>query len=188
MSISKPDLLLSLLYAKGVANKNAEPIVGITRLTKLLFLVEKNAKLEDCFSFEPYKMGPYSSEIYSEIDFLQNFPSPDKALLKVKKYNTSDRLISPEQIKYFYDAAIDEEVFVSDISDNNNNDIYQLSEIGIKVAQRVWDNLTGDKKTQIENIKKNFGSMPLRKLLRYVYDKYPDMTVNSIIKESVYGG
>jgi hypothetical protein len=181
--MEKADLLLSLLFAKGSTGREAEPIVGITRLTKLLYLLKEEAGIDDAFTFEPYKMGPFSSEIYSEIDFLQNFPTPEKALLSVVKKGTNNTP-NLEQLKYLEDMASKEE---SSLEEDDTDATYKLSETGKKVAQQVWDKLSDEKKSLIEKIKSKYGGLPLRNLLRYVYDKHPEMTVNSEIKDKVYG-
>src|SRR6056297_1705007 len=54
----------------------ADRIRGETKLQKLLFLIEQETEFfkqyEDdvAFNFAPYKMGPFSDEVYSEIEFL----------------------------------------------------------------------------------------------------------------------
>jgi len=49
---------------------------GITRLEKLLFLVEKEtdlaAEVDETFPFEPYHYGPYSQQVYDAVDMLES--------------------------------------------------------------------------------------------------------------------
>jgi uncharacterized protein YwgA len=48
---------------------------GITRLQKLLFLLEREEGLEPTergFEFEAYKAGPYSPQLYDDLEFLEN--------------------------------------------------------------------------------------------------------------------
>lgn len=65
-------------------------IVGVTRLQKLLFLVEKEGQvnLKDS-DFEPYKFGPFSRKVQDDIDFLVNLgyieSSNDKVVINKKK-------------------------------------------------------------------------------------------------------
>ncbi len=180
--MEKTDLLLSLLYAKGATGKYQEPIIGITRLTKLLFLLKEEAGINDAFTFEPYKMGPFSNEVYSEIDFLENFPTPEKALLLVKNKNGSE-MLNPEQLKYLDDMDSRDE---QPLERDDNNSCYNLSETGKKVAKEIWESLPRDKQLEIEEIKSKFGSLPLRSLLKYVYDKHTEMTINSEIIDQIY--
>lgn len=160
--MEKPDLLLSLLYARGSTGKYSEPVTGITRLTKLLFLLKEEGGIDNAFSFEPYKMGPFSSEVYSEIDFLENFPNPTKALLTVER-KKGENTLNPEQIKYLEDMASKEE---SVLEEDDSNVIYKLSETGKKVAEQVWKQLTEIQRGKIEEIKSRYGALPLRRLLR----------------------
>jgi len=51
-------LTLSLLYTR-----NREAIKGVTRFQKLIFLAQEEKRFADVFEFEPYKYGPYSSEL-----------------------------------------------------------------------------------------------------------------------------
>lgn len=74
---TKVDLLLALLYAGK--REEATPIEGITRLEKLLFLLKTEEGFlstrtdDDTFNFIPFKMGPWSSEVYDEVDFFRIF-------------------------------------------------------------------------------------------------------------------
>ena len=50
-------------------------IGGITRLQKLLFLLWKEAGIQEVeagFEFKPYKAGPYSRKLYDELELLEN--------------------------------------------------------------------------------------------------------------------
>jgi len=77
---NKTELLLLLLYASDgpTPSPSAAPIVGITRLEKLLFLAKleqsflHDAPYEQDFHFVPFKMGPWTQEVYDEVDFLES--------------------------------------------------------------------------------------------------------------------
>ena len=73
---SSLDLLLVLLYAPGTSGTPAEPIDGITRLQKLIFLLNQGkgpasvvAQAKE-FLYEPYKMGPFSRQVNEDLDIL----------------------------------------------------------------------------------------------------------------------
>jgi len=59
-------LTLSLLYTR-----NREAVKGATRFQKLVFLVQKEKRFADVFDFEPYKYGPYSSELAATVRGLE---------------------------------------------------------------------------------------------------------------------
>lgn len=72
--ISRADMLLLLLYAEGPSKQKGEAIKGKTRLQKEVFLTQK--KLRDVgiftyYSFKPYKLGPYSKELYDDIELME---------------------------------------------------------------------------------------------------------------------
>src|SRR6266704_668670 len=77
--LKSPDLLLLLLYSKGVGEEYNEPIIGRTRLTKMIFVFEKEclknfqkdtniideAKLPEFFA---WKFGPMSKDILMDLE------------------------------------------------------------------------------------------------------------------------
>ena len=100
--------------------------------------------------------------------------------------NTSQEEISSGKLetKKFVDDG------ESDESDNfyASNSVFKLTDLGKLVGEKIWNEEIDDlTKNNISVIKKQYGGMTLNSLLRYVYDTYPDMTVNSEIKHSVYG-
>lgn len=181
--ISKTDLLLLLLYSGGISGRNNEPIRGITRLMKLVYLIEMEGTINDLFKFEPYKMGPFSSEVYPEIEFLKNFPSPENSFLKVRPEENCDNTFNPEQIKITEDIALNED---APLNCSEVNEEFSLTDLGVKVSKRLWEDLNEKEKETLINIKSNYGSLSLRDLLRYVYKTYPEMTTKSEIKDQLY--
>src|ERR1700678_4471139 len=72
--LSKQQLLMLLLGLDG-SGISDEGIGGITRLQKLLFLLWKEAGIQEVdsgFEFRPYKAGPYSRKLYDELELLEN--------------------------------------------------------------------------------------------------------------------
>lgn len=72
--MKKTDLVLLILHACG-----GRPVVGITRLVKLVFLFQaevpaggRRAPLGGPFDFVAHRYGPFAPDIYDEIDFLQS--------------------------------------------------------------------------------------------------------------------
>ena len=70
------DVLLALLYAPGITKKTGEPVRGITRLQKLLFLLWKEGDfyraIPNLYGFEAYDFGPCMDDLYDDIDFAQD--------------------------------------------------------------------------------------------------------------------
>ncbi len=76
---NRKDILLLMLYSSGVRDRVNEPIVGRTRLVKMLYLFKMEALphfqqgteiTEDNFyEFHPWDFGPFSREVYDDINF-----------------------------------------------------------------------------------------------------------------------
>ena len=73
--MKKTDLLLLLLYVY-----DRRPVVGLTRLVKLLFLAQMEALPDDplrargCapFDFVAHRFGPFTFDVYDEVEFLKS--------------------------------------------------------------------------------------------------------------------
>lgn len=61
----------------------------------------------------------------------------------------------------------------------------ELTKSGKDVAQVLSRRLSDRGKQMLTEVKDRYGTMPLRQLLRYVYDQYEDYTAASRIKDSV---
>ncbi len=176
----KSDLLLLLLFSKGYSGKNNEPVRGITRLMKLVFLLDREGKINNLYSFEPYKMGPFSNEVYPEVEFLTNYP-PSKPLVKTNSSNQTE-LEDPDESRVIEDASSLNGI---PLTSQEVNVEYELSDSGKKIAEELWKGLSDDQRRVIEDIKSKYGSLTLRDLLKYVYRNYPEMTTRSEIKDQL---
>ena len=72
--MKKTDLVILTLHAGG-----GRPVVGITRLVKLVFLFQaeapaggRRAPLGGPFDFVAHRYGPFAPDIYDEIGFLES--------------------------------------------------------------------------------------------------------------------
>ncbi|MGB9847248.1 MAG: hypothetical protein ACPLRH_07065, partial [Desulfotomaculales bacterium] len=77
--ITGKDLILLLLYVPGKTGEYAERIEGATRLQKMVYLYEKEVyprvgwnrlAEEDLPGFIPYDFGPFSREVFDDLEFL----------------------------------------------------------------------------------------------------------------------
>ncbi|MCJ7571718.1 MAG: hypothetical protein MUO82_07560 [Candidatus Thermoplasmatota archaeon] len=155
IKIHRAIFLLSLLKAN-----NSEPIIGRTKLEKLLFLI-RNDILDDTpfkegyYFFEPYKYGPFTGEVLDDVLLMEDF-----GYLKKEKSGENPVYKITQQ-------GIDK---VNQIYQNLPKNIYkQLTEIDGK----------------IETLKKEKNKLSLRNLLTYVYQRYPSYTINSEIRHKV---
>src|SRR5262245_61588211 len=75
IELDSEDFILLLLEAnERLLGKAA--ISGITRLEKLLFLLQNETDFEGIarfFVFEPHNFGPFSKEVYEAVDLLEGF-------------------------------------------------------------------------------------------------------------------
>jgi uncharacterized protein YwgA len=174
----RTDILLELLAASGVDGVD-RPIVGTTRLQKLLFLVEneQNVKVTegDDFDFTAYKFGPVSKEIYDDLaklenlDFISSRPVAEPSEVERDEFGLS-----------FEGLVGDEEA-----ADALEEKQYRITEKGKKwLSNRKLPN---EDVQRIRKVKGRYGSLSLSDLLHYVYSKYPKYTTESEIKERVLG-
>lgn len=82
-------MLLLLLYAPGPSGQECEPIRGKTRLQKEVFLTQKSLRDAGIFTsypFRPYKLGPYSKELYDDIEWMEYEGVVEVARLNLGEY------------------------------------------------------------------------------------------------------
>lgn len=175
---NRSQIILALLYAPGFPASSVE---GITRLQKLIFLISKETDLlkgkEDQAAFRPYKMGPFSEQIYDEVDFLKSL-----GLIEEGKTAEADVTSKVEGDLFFDDQMLDK-YQKGESSSDEKTAVYALSDKGKKIAKQIFDSLSEADRAYIKSLKIKFGNLSLRQLLRYVYKKYPEYTTQSEIKE-----
>lgn len=179
------DLLLLLLHAKGSRGLVAEPIVGRTRLMKMIFLFDKELRhdfrmgtaVEEAAIpvFEPYDFGPYSSQVYSDLEFLV-----DLAFVKVSV--AGDALPDEEAAEYDYWRAT-----AADAAEEEAElEQFSLTNTGRKFVERGRaGELTDAQQTLLDEFKGRCTRTGLRSLLKYVYAKYPETTTKSKIRDQI---
>jgi hypothetical protein len=182
--ISSKDLLLLLLYSPGKGEAKNEAIAGRTRLMKMVFLFVKEQKKE-FFSnveielplFDPYNFGPFSKELFDDLNFF----------LSIGLIKTSETLIpisTAERTEI--EIGLDDEWADAVFGDNADETVemeYSLSRQGEKyVEDKIWDKLSGPQKQKLQQFKRQINTISLDSLLGYVYNKYPESTENSLIK------
>jgi hypothetical protein len=190
-AISKHGITL-LLIGIDSEGKVAEGLGGITRLQKYLFLIEREGNLNlkgDEYDFQPYKAGPYSSKLYDDLELLENL---GYIRSEVTAEATEEEAAEIEKLNF--------EDLMGDGSDQSGDELYDgfgahdaceerrfiLTETGRKQIEEML--IKEDYKPIIDailKIKSRFGHYSLSDLLYYVYTKYPDMTMESEIKEKV---
>jgi len=167
------DVLLVLLYAPGASGRVAEPIRGITRLQKLLFLLWKEGKfyenVPDLYNFKAYDFGPCMDDLYDDLEFAE-----DICLVSVSEVPSGNE----------YEGA-DEEAFFRDfgfgwVKRNTRRD-FDLTDAGKEAGKEIYEGLDENRRERLNQIKRRFNPMQFFDLLRYVYRKYPVFAKRSVL-------
>lgn len=187
---NRRDVLLLLLYSPGRTDRPNEPVVGRTRLMKMLFLFREEALKhfrgdseitpETFYQFFPWNFGPFSRDVYDDLTFfeLRGF---------------IDRTDAAEEA--LPEAAAEWERWLSISSQDSSQggvseydeQEFRLSERGVAFAESLFDSLSGNQKRLLREFKARLVDVPLRALLKYVYENYESQTEKSQIKERVLG-
>jgi hypothetical protein len=192
-SIGRRDLLLLLISLKPDGDIGEE-IGGVTRLQKLLFLLEKEEGLTpkgDGFEFTAYKAGPYSSKLYDDVEFLENL-----GLLQSEIVAEATDVEAAEVARG--EAEIDRLSFEQligdeDASPRSDPDVYEerrfrLTPKGLGRIKKLLE--SGEYEPVVDGVRKvksRYSSHSLNDLLYHVYTNYPEMTEESEIKAKVLG-
>ncbi len=174
----KIDLVL-LLMAAPDSRGRISPLRGITRLQKLLYLVEKESDLdlskldrEDRFDFKAYKYGPFAKEVYEAVDFLENadFLNATKGEHQ-DVYNREESLPIAEEL----DPNPDDDASVHpDVAPPKEERTFELTPTGKLLAERLRERLKEEDWESIQAIKRKYGDRSLSSLIAYVYRTYPE--------------
>lgn len=186
--LSGKDLLLAILYCPGVNGKKNEPIIGRTKLTKMMFLFEKEIykkffkeiEIINLPNFEPYHFGPFSKDVFDDLKFfisigLINTSETDIPIASADKFEC-EAIIDEEAMGEWVNATFDcsEEVELQ----------YFLSKKGEQyVEEKLWNRFSEQQQKNLQLFKSKINTITLDALLRYVYNKYPEYTTKSIIAD-----
>jgi len=169
------DLLLVLLFAPSQKSKKCEPIEGITRLQKLIFLLNQGkgpkslVEIAKEYDYKAYKMGPYTENLRKDLDTLISFG-----------------LVGTERLRYMISDDVDDPYYEQEENYKRvESQKFFLTESGKEVGAELWDNLSSKDKTELMEFKTFFCSLTLRQLLIFVYDQFPEFTVKSEIKKQL---
>jgi len=168
-----------MLYSPITTENKPVSIFGRTRLMKMLFIFEKelfkkftNPENITKFDFESYNFGPFSKKVYEALDFLES-----RDIIKIENV--------PESSLNYEDALIDQAIQSSEeenIFFQENETFYSerflLTNKGIQIMRDSkklfsWVNLNEEQKNLLINFKTQMVGTPLRKILKYVYKRYP---------------
>jgi uncharacterized protein YwgA len=171
------DAIVLLLGVDPGPKETQGTIQGVTRLEKLVFLLEKEGDSSDWLStdadFEAYNYGPFSKDVYRAVDVLalaglvedsaKNSKSADDTWEEMNVIGNSD----PE------DAYVTRD--------------FRLTALGQRYFEALKSELPHDDFSKVVQLRKKFAGWPLRALIRYVYRNHDDYTHNSLIRDDILG-
>ncbi len=187
---NRRDVMLLLLYSPGETEEPNEPIVGRTRLVKMLFLFKKEAlrhfkrgtdiNEDNFYDFFAWDFGPFSAQVYDDLmffilrGFIHTSQSDEQALPE-----------SADEWEYWlnesgqYDEASAANVF--------EEEEFSLTRKGCRFTEELYAMLSSEQQELLKQFKNRMNKAGLRAILRYVYSQYEEMTGKSKIREKIRG-
>lgn len=174
-------VLLTLLENE---KRGSSTLAGITRLQKLLFLLSQTDEYTTllrtgevpAIRFEPYRMGPFTAEIYQALDMLADFTP---SLIKADRASR-EKADDVELDRYIDETDLDRAE--PSVTSDPQPTAYALTPSGVTVAKALAEAAPRQLLDALRTILREYGGLGLTELLRRVYKAYPGMTINSEIK------
>lgn len=183
-------ILLLLLYSPGKKDHMNEPVVGRTRMIKMMFLFQKEIS-EDFFEdtdvelvsfpeFYAWHYGPFSKDVYNDIEFFIN-----NNFIKSESLNSKmDRAEFEEYENWVEDYALEDESTI--LSTIRNEERFKLTKNGISfVEEKILPQLTKNQREILAEFKERINTADLKTIMRYTYLNYSEFTEESKIKEQI---
>jgi hypothetical protein len=170
------DAIVLLLGAPGATSRSKGRIEGITRLEKLLFLLENETPartwLRETADFRSDNYGPFSAKAYQEIETLVA-----AGLVR------DSAALSPTAEETWEAEHIIGQVPPDPYATRN----FELTDRGWRYYDALRKELPENAEAVVGKLKRRFGGVPLRQLVRYVYQRHPEYTDRSIIRDEILG-
>lgn len=169
-SLEGSDLVLMLLAAPTNVDSARGRVNGITRLEKLLYLVEQETSVAKSVSgeqltFKAYNYGPFSKDVYEAVE-----------LLEESRLLAEERVVDGQTIDSMEDVNVTGAVEADEYVERR----FVLTEHGRLVAALLAQHHP-EVAEQLATIKDRYAARSLSGLIRYVYKTYPDSAKNSVI-------
>lgn len=188
---NRKDILLLLLYSPGLTGEINEPIIGRTRLVKMMFLFKEEAlkhfkkgtdiNENNFYSFFAWNFGPFSKEVYDDLNFFEY-----RGYIERKKTKEDTIPEAVAEWNEWVDLYVEEDC--EDSITEYEEEAFLLTSKGCDFTkEKLYNNLSVEQKKILSEFKSRIQKVPLRALLKYVYENYPNMTSRSIIKEMIIG-
>jgi len=191
LKLSGKHILLLLLYSPGKTSEFNEPIEGRTRIIKMMFLFHEeikddflkgtNIELVSFPEFFAWKYGPFSKDIYDDIEFFINngFIFSNSLTTEMTKSEFD------EYGSWIEDFLFDDEKSL--LLNIPNEESFTLTPKGTSFIKKYFSDLTEAQKNILIKFKSEINQGTLEAILRYTYVKHPKYTNKSNIKERILG-
>lgn len=188
--LNSGDLLLLFLYSKGTGLDVNEPISGKTRLVKMAFLFEKEIYKnfvqdkvlideKDLPEFFPWNFGPMSRDVLQDLEFFIDIGF-------VESIEEKDTFAYEEAEEF---SSLDKEELLQEPEDLENEFVnykYLLTKLGEEyIQEKIIPSLSENQIKILQELKRRLNGAPLIKILKYVYETYPDSAKKSKIATKV---
>ncbi|RKR74751.1 hypothetical protein [Frondihabitans australicus] len=172
------DDAIVLLLGAGVEPGGKARIQGVTRLEKLIFLLEKETHsrdwLDEDAGFVAYNFGPFSRKVYDAVETL--------AAAGIVKDSAK---FAPDDMDTWEEREV-----LGKAPDQNypyTTRDFELTERGWRYFAALENEMKPDALKELKSFKSRFATLPLRQLVRYVYQRYEEFTTKSLIREEILG-
>lgn len=170
------DAIVLLLGAPSTRVPHPGRIEGITRLEKLVFLLDRESDLGQLLTespeFEAHNFGPFSAKVYQAVETLE----------AAGLITDSASLSATSEDSWEADVLIGEEP-----ANSYTTRDFELTDLGHQYYAALISELPSETEPVVRGLKDQFAGLPLRQLIRYVYTKHDDMTGKSLIRDEVLG-
>lgn len=173
----RKDLILLLLLAPGRLGRIGEGIRGTTRVMKLVFVMLEELAVgrlvRNPYQFQPYRFGPFAAAVYDDLEVLRRAG-----------------LVKRERLDEDGVPVIERETLDEGFEFNGLTTEYRLTKKGEKFARALLADAQR-RKPDIEPglrvLKAKLGSLPLKALVRYIYERHPQFATESEILKEILG-
>jgi uncharacterized protein len=170
------DAIVLLLGAPSRSPALRGRIEGITRLEKLVFLLERETELGRLLTerpdFEAHNFGPFSAKVYQAVETLE----------------TADLITDSAKLSPTAEDSWETDQLIGDeLATTYTTRDFELTELGQQYYTALRAELPPDTEQVLKEFKDKFAGLPLRQLVRYVYKRYPDLTDKSLIRDQILG-
>jgi hypothetical protein len=170
------DAVVLLLGAPSRSPALRDRIEGVTRLEKLVFLLDRETEagrlLTEHPDFVAHNFGPFSAKVYQAVETLE-----------AAGLITDSAALSPTgEDSWELDQIIGEEPATSYTTRD-----FELTDLGRQYYSALVRELPPGTESAVAELKEQFGGLPLRQLIRYVYRRYPELTDKSLIRDEILG-